>query len=111
MTDKPKRGPKPGTGGRPVGSTKVPPKVKLTCRVLPSTLEAIKALGGPGAVLDATFTQPVETRPKEEVDAAVAEAQRLFDWYFLLPQATRDAMRPLFWSMITALDIVHTFKP
>ncbi len=41
-----KRGPKPGTGGRPKG----PEKVKLTCMILPKTR---KALGDePGKRLD-----------------------------------------------------------
>lgn len=53
MENKPKRGPNPGTGGRPPG----PKKVKLTVSVLPSTVAAIRALGSPGAVLDSTFAK------------------------------------------------------
>jgi hypothetical protein len=48
MTPK-KRGPKPGTGGRPKGSGKLG-KVKLTCLVKPETREKLGEL--PGATLD-----------------------------------------------------------
>lgn len=41
-----KRGPKPGTGGRPPG----PKKVKLTVHILPETREALG--DSPGARLD-----------------------------------------------------------
>ena len=62
MIEKPKRrGPAPGTGGRPKGS-KGPEKVKMTVHVLPETADAIKGRGRPGAVLDAVFS------PKDKKD-------------------------------------------
>lgn len=54
---KPKRrGPAPGSGGRPVG----PKKVKMTVHVLPETAHEIQRRGRPGAVLDAVFASTTE---------------------------------------------------
>ncbi len=56
MSTPKRRGPAPGTGGRPKGS-KGPDKYKLTVHILPETRDEIFRRGQPGKVLDEVFAQ------------------------------------------------------